>query len=216
MPHKLQIFDFDGTLFRNPLDTPENRKLYEKSTGLPWIIDKDLSRQLSKKHGRFIGIRRGWYGRAETLEPPLVPDPAPVNLFIQKACDAFLASKKDPESVTVLLTGRHAGIRHQVLRICGDGKLLKVRRKISKDGKLFVENLEPDVQTWFMGQDGPAPKGQKPTETLPWKIYMVEQFISIFPEVEQIEFWEDRDEHVIEFEALGDVLQKEITVHHIA
>jgi len=41
MPRKLDVFDFDGTLFRNPLDTGENRKKYEDHTGLPWIINKE-------------------------------------------------------------------------------------------------------------------------------------------------------------------------------
>ena len=121
MATQLDIFDFDGTLFRNPHDSPENRLKYEKATGLPWAINKEQSLELTKKHGKFIGVRRGWYGRKETLEPPLVPDPAPKSFFIPEPCEALLKSKVDPDTITVLMTGRHAGIKNQVLRIAGDG-----------------------------------------------------------------------------------------------
>ena len=215
MPSKIDIFDFDGTLFRNPLDTPQNRAKYEKKTGIPWIISKEKSRELSRKRGKFIGMRKGWYGRKETLSPPLVPDPATKDFFIQSTCDAFLKSKADENVQTVLMTGRHGGIKSQVLRICGDGKLVDVKRKGVKNGKLFVEQLDKNVMCFFMGDNGPDPEGKKPNETLPWKIWIIEQFVRLYPDLETIEIWEDREPHVDSFRELDELLDQKVIVNHV-
>lgn len=216
MPTQLHIFDFDGTLVNTPLDTPENRRKYEKDKGIPWIIDKKLSAKLSAKHRKHIGMRRGWYGRRETLEPPLVPDPTPKDFFVPKVCDEFRASKANEDAITLLMTGRHAGIMAQVLRICGDGKLIDVKKKGVKQGKLYVDCVDANVQCLFMGQNGPDPQGTKPNETLPWKFWIIEQYERVFPDLEKIEIWEDRSEHVIAFRELDDLFDEEVIVHEVS
>lgn len=215
MIKKLDCFDFDGTLFKNPLDTPENRKIYERAKGMPWLINKDESVRLTKRFKRFIPMRRGWYGRPETLEPPLVPDPAPADMFIQPICEALHRSKADPEILTLLMTGRHGGIKHQVLRIAEDGGLVKVRRRYNNDNKMFCENIDSDVTCVFMGEDGPAPKGNKPTETLPWKVWILEQYVELHPEIETVEIWEDREAHVNEFRSLDGMLAPKVLVNFV-
>ena len=212
---KLHLFDFDGTLFRNPQNTPENQRKYEEHKGIPWLINKEKSKELTRKFGRFIPIRTGWYGRAETLEPPLVPDPAPQHMFILWTCEEFLRSKSNPESLTLLVTGRHLGLKNHVLRIAGDGGLLKVHRKYSKQGELFCENIDEQATCIFLGENGPKPVGLKPSTTLPWKLWIFEQYINLNPDLEIIEIWEDRDEHVVEFSSLQDVLEQEVIVHHV-
>jgi len=212
---QLHIFDFDGTLVNTPLDTEENRRKYEKSKGLPWIINKELSRKLTAKHRKHIGMRRGWFGRRETLEPPLVPDPAPISIFVQEICDEFRASKANEDAITLIMTGRHAGIMAQVLRICGDGKLIDIKRKGVKDGKLYIDSIDADVTCWFMGQNGPDPEGRKPNETLPWKFWIIEQYVRLFPELEGIEIWEDREEHVKAFQELDELLDQTVVINHI-
>ncbi len=212
---KLDVFDFDGTLFRNPLDTPDNRRKYEQDKGLPWLIDKETSRQLSKKLGRFVPMRRGWYGRPETLEPPLVPDPTPSGMFLEEPRAAFLQSKADPSAITVLLTGRHVGLKNHVLRIAADGGLVKIRRKYSQEKQLFCDVADENVTCIFLGDNGPKPKGTKPSSTLPWKLWILEQFLDLHPELEIVEIWEDRDEHVKEFQALDEILEQKVIVHHV-
>ena len=200
---KLDIFDFDGTLVRTPVNTPENIKKYEKATGIPWIIDKNLARELSNKHGKHIGMRRGWFGRAETLEPPLVPDPCPRSLGITEVIDQFHESKRNKNTRTLIVTGRHAGLKSQVLRICGDLGLISVRRKKSEKEKLFVENLDKDVTLYCLGDDGPGKcktTPTKPNETFPWKMWLIEMFAEYYPELEEIEIWEDRQEHFLNFQ----------------
>jgi len=215
MPSKLDVFDFDGTLFRNPLDTPENRRNFENQTGFPWIINKDMSIELTIKHNKFIGTRKGWYGRAESLEPPLVPMPAPAEMFITQTVEAFHRSKADPDSQTMLMTGRHAGIQAQVLRIAHDGSLFKIDCQKSKEGKLFYKNIDQDVICHFMGENGPRPKGNKPNETLHWKIWILEQYMKVYPDIEIIEIWEDREEHVKEFEELNGLLADKVIVNFV-
>jgi hypothetical protein len=212
---KLNIFDFDGTLVRTPCDTPENRRKYEEAHGLPWLISKSQSVQLTRKHKRHIGIRRGWWGRRETLEPPLVPDPTPADLFITSTCKALLASKADPDCVSIVMTGRHRGISNQVLRILDDGGLVKVVRRPSQGDKLFIDLADENLQVYFFGDDGPRPNGNKPTSTLPWKIWMIDQFLSIYPETQLLEIWEDRIEHVEEFRQLNNCIEPNVEVHFV-
>lgn len=212
---KLDMFDFDGTLFNSPQNTEANQKLYEKVTGLPWLISKEQSREFSKKLGRFVPMRRGWFGKAETLEPPLVPDPAPADWFIKDVCEAFLASKADQETLTLIVTGRHVGLKKQVLRICKDGKLLKVQTKHGKDGKVYLESADDWAQIYFLGDNGPMSGDNKPAETLPWKLWLMEQFLDLHPSIEMVEIWEDRDEHVAEFLKLEDEWAMPVLVRHV-
>jgi hypothetical protein len=202
MPLKLDVFDFDGTLFHSPLDTPENRQKYERATGLPWLIDKEKSRELSKKHGKFIGMRRGWWGRGETLEPPLVAVPAPLEWFAEKPCADFRASKADPEALTTIMTGRYAKLRPHVLRILDEGGLVNVRRKHSKDGTLFCTVEDIDVQVFCLGEDGPGGSKDKPGDTFPWKVWMIQQFLETHPDITEVRIWEDREEHIVKFKEL--------------
>lgn len=208
---KLSIFDFDGTLFNSPSDTEENKLKYEKETGIPWLIDQEMSRNLSKKHGCNIGIRRGWWGRPETLEPPLVPSPAPLNWFDDKVREDFNNSKKDNSSLTIMLTGRYVKLKKQVCRILHEGNLVKF--EVSKDG--YYKWVDNDVTGYFLGDNGPKPNDKKPSETFPWKIWIIQQFLDLNKEIQTIEFWEDRDEHVEKFKSLEGTLAKKIIVNHI-
>ncbi len=203
MPRKLDIFDFDGTLFRSPVDSPENRAKFEESTGIPWIINKQLSKELTERHKKYVGMRSGWFGRAETLEHPLVPNPAPQDWFIQDVVQAFQKSKNDPDALTLILTGRHFGLRKQVLRILFDGNLVEIEKTESQDGKVFFTLIDPCVQLFCLGDNGPNPaSSKKPFETFPWKVWIANQFLEVFAEIREIEIWEDRPEHVEMFSGL--------------
>lgn len=211
--NKVSVFDFDGTLFESPLDTPDNRKKYEKATGLPWLIDKEMSRELTKKHKKFIPMRRGWWGKAATLEPPLVPIPAPSEWFKKEVVEAFHASKKNENDITLIMTGRHVGLKAQVCRILHEGKLVNFEVKNSKEGKTFYHCADDQVALYFLGDDGPRPKGNKPSETFPWKCWVLEQYLDVYPEIEAVEIWEDREEHVEKFKNLQK--PEKVIVNHV-
>lgn len=208
---KLHVFDFDGTLFRNPPNTPENRQKYEDDKGIPWLIDKQMAIKLSNRLRKPVGMRRGWYGRPETLEPPLVPDPVPDEMWIKPTVKAFLASKTDEDAMTLVVTGRHSGIKNQVLRILTDGNLVKTEWN---SGRYTV--ADADVQCFFLGDNGPFPDkvGRKPHETLPWKLWLFEQFLTVH-NFEEFEIWEDRAEHVESFREYGENIGQYTIVNHV-
>lgn len=196
--NEIHIFDFDGTLFNSPLNTPENRFNYEQETGIPWLVDKQKSAEILEKQKITVNPRSGWWGRPETLEPPLVPCPAPIDLFNLNVVDQYHKSKQNPSALTIIMTGRHKGLSKQVKRICCDGKL-------------FDE--DEDVLIFFLGDDGPDPQDQKPHETLPWKIWIVNQFIRKNPSIKKAVFWEDREEHIPHFLNLENL--EEVIVHQV-
>lgn len=214
MARRLHIYDFDGTLCRTPCNTPENHKKFEEKTGIPWIVTKEMSRQLTLKHKRYIPMRKGWFGRPESLEPPLVPIPAPPELFVAETCCEFHKSKADPDTFVLILTGRHIGLRNQVLRIAADGGLISVKTGTNKNGDCLY-NTDEKVVCLLLGDQGPKPKGRQPSETLPWKIWIVKQYVDLFDDLEIVEFWEDRSEHVEEFQKLEETLGISVVVHHV-
>jgi len=212
MIEQLDIFDFDGTLFRSPIDNEENRALFEKETGMPWIINKQEAEELSEKLGKHVGARNGWYGRAETLQAPLVPVPAPKELWIDKTVKAFFQSKSCKNTATVMMTGRHAGIQGQVLRILNEGNLVNCQ---IRNGKYFQD--DKDVTCLFRGQSGPAVKASPMpnTDTISWKLWIIEKYVTMLPELKHICIWEDRSEHVLSFQDFGEILEQSVVVIHV-
>jgi hypothetical protein len=65
---RLCIYDFDGTLVRTP-GSEEGVKLFEELTGKQWEIT-DPQQALANGYPEHF-IRRGWWGRAESLQHPV-------------------------------------------------------------------------------------------------------------------------------------------------
>lgn len=194
---KLVVIDFDGTLFKSPENTPRNIRLYEEATGLPWLISKELSVQLTQKHKKLIPIRRGWWGRYETLEPPITPDPVPGDWFIQETVNALKQAKTDPESLPIIMTGRYLALQNQILRILYDGKVIDIEKNMS-----IYKNID-SVPLLCLGMDGPVKDyTNKPSETFPWKCWIMEQYCLAY-QIDSIEIWEDREEHIEKFKLLN-------------
>lgn len=209
----LNIFDFDGTLVRTPCDTADNRKLYLETTGIPWVIDKKLARKLTNKLGRPIGMRRGWFGRRETLEPPLVPDPTPPELLNQEVKEAYVNSKSNDDAITIILTGRHLGLKHQVFRILGDLGIVEIERR-RVDGQINCTIMDGS-QILLLGDQGPfPPRIRLPGETFPWKQGIIQQYLDHF-DITKVEMWEDRRKHVVAFGEWFDDIDVDATIHYI-
>eukprot|EP01103_Thecamoeba_quadrilineata_P006146 TRINITY_DN15871_c0_g1_i1.p1 TRINITY_DN15871_c0_g1~~TRINITY_DN15871_c0_g1_i1.p1 ORF type:complete len:416 (+),score=79.80 TRINITY_DN15871_c0_g1_i1:33-1280(+) len=90
MVKTLAIFDFDGTLFRSPVPNP---KLWNRSV-LGLLYSAPSSGGL------------GWFQSTLTLSPPYIPSPPPLGFFNSEIFEAAQRSICDPNSVSVLLTGR--------------------------------------------------------------------------------------------------------------
>lgn len=210
---KLDVFDFDGTLAFTPENTQENVQKYEKYHGIPWLVNKEQSVALSKKLGVHVPIRRGWWGREETLLPPLVPNPAPASLFNQEIVDKYLQSKSDPETTTIILTGRYFKLKNQILRILSDGNLINVKKtKINTD--LFYHAQDPNVTLYCLGEKGLSQDANPPSETFPWKAWILDQYLDRY-DFEHVEIWEDREEHVEKFAELADLYSQIFKVNHV-
>jgi hypothetical protein len=85
---------------------------------------------------------------------------------------------------------------------------------VESKGKIYYKWNDSDVMGYFLGNNGPSPKGNKPAETFPWKVWLLEQFVDLHP-IKTIEFWEDREEHVENFRALDGALVEKVIVNHV-
>lgn len=170
---KLHIFDFDGTLVYSPL-----RQTFLKVKGLgngtaQQLYDKWLAD--NKKPKRKWS---GWFGRKETLLHPIFPRPLKDDMLNREVADLFLESKADDNVVTWMMTGRHQGIRHQVIDILMGYDLLEKR--------------DPKVELFFATR----------TPTLEWKKDTILEAV-MDRGITEIEMWEDRPEHVQAFNEFG-------------
>lgn len=213
MSKKLCVYDFDGTLFNSPCNTPEMLAQYERETGMPWVINSSNRSALVEKFGELPKRRSGWWGRGETLMPPLVPDPVPEHMWNRAVVDSFLKSKENPNERTLLLTGRHKGIRKHVLRILHQGGLLK-----TLGAEQDYEQADEGVIAHFLTERGPVTKFPIPNETLPWKMWIIKQYFEVDPSLTSIEFWEDREEHIPHFQKIDHYIGlhgMEVKVNHV-
>jgi len=148
------IFDFDGTIFKSP-DRNEGAKTYREATGMLFPY-------------------QGWWGRVETLSPPIVPEKPGEEWFIEETIKAYREDAKDENSKLYLMTGRPHKIRRRVIDILD-----------SYDLKFH--------EYYFRGH--PGSKGR---DTLEIKKNLIEAHV-LHPKLEILEIWEDRPEHVSEF-----------------
>lgn len=152
--NRLVIYDFDGTLFRSP-DREEGSSLYFEATGNHWP-------------------HAGWWGRIETLQPPVVPEPIPEALWIQETVEAHQKDVQDKDAFVVLMTGRPYKNRRRVQEI------------LSSKGLEFHRE-------YYRGM-----RGQTGRDTFDIKVNIIEQ--ELFHDgLNSLEIYEDRQEHLSAF-----------------
>lgn len=162
MIRRIAIFDFDGTLVNTP-----------------------------KKPVNWKG---GWWGRSSSLLPPHVPHHSELaesssHLLNEKVAAEYLKARSCKETHCVMMTGRHWGLRHEVMNILKAFKLAtdEDHQRLKEEGPHFV---------FISGGN-----------TLEGKIERINMFMEEFPGVEIVEMWEDREEHICEFRAHGEKLK---------
>jgi hypothetical protein len=160
---KLVIYDFDGTLFKSP-DDKEGKEIYEEETGKPWPF-------------------KGWWGRNESLLPPIVPQKPDPHWYIQDVVNNQKKDSEDPNAKVVLMTGRPVQIRNRVIEI------------LDHAGIRFND-------TFFAGQSGTKGSG-----TFEIKSNNIKRLLN--NDFDLLEIWEDRPEHVEAFIKLGQQLKKD-------
>ncbi len=181
---RIAIFDFDGTLIDT--DTPESGKtLWQNEFGFEWPF-------------------KGWWGRAESLDsriyfeknkdklsPEVYGKGISKNIFennpILKALQAYREQSSRPDTLTILLTGRHSGVGDLVTGIL-DSKGLTFDDYIYKTGNL---------------------------DTADFKVDVLNKLVIKNPRLQEIEIWEDRDDHLPIFQAWANNQHFKVLVHHI-
>lgn len=194
----LVVMDFDDTLVFTP-SPEEGIPEYEKTTGKPWYVkDKETAVQ----HGFDPKFRRtGWWGRQETLHPPIFNQtPDKLNPNVATALKSF---HNDPHTYTVIMTGRHAALQDRVKEI------------LAKYGVHANEY-------YFKGQKDLTkhPDYPKSNDTFDYKAFVIINRL-MSSEIQTVEIYDDREEHIAKFLQLGRNLKekwanlKTVLVHDV-
>ena len=150
---KLVVYDFDGTLFHSP-DKEHGEKIYKSKTGKDWPY-------------------KGWWGRLETLMPPIVPHHPDPSWYLNDVVQSQKGHKSNPNTDVVLMTGRHIGFKERVHDL--------------------LEKMNIDFHdTYFYGQSGTGGSTTFETKANNIRKLMNNGYTSI-------EIYEDRPEHIQSF-----------------
>ena len=188
---RLVIFDFDGTLANVP----------ERPT----------------KWGG-----KDWWGHPDSLSEPHFDGG-----MNDEVVSAMHRDQADPNTRVLLLTGRRGVISHRVRdvlrsqglhgrRIIPDSNK-DANRRFQQNLNMGHDSVHPDEETGheqhFSGDHVTEPdypktaKGKADGSTLAHKMYVINKCIT--PDIETIEFWEDRADHIPHFIKLGlDLMRK--------
>lgn len=147
---KVKVYDFDNTLVKTP-KREEAEAAYLAANGTPWPF-------------------QGFYGRLESLLPPVFPDAPDASFLITEVAECY---RKPEEAYKVLLTGRPMKMRSRVKEIC-------VR-------------LGCEFDDWFLRGH---PAFDNHGDTLQFKKSVLLNLLGRF---DALEMWEDREDHFVAF-----------------
>ena len=190
---KIDIFDFDDTLVFSPT-RDQARNIIDQHNAHALFADllDELADDLNHKSGY-------WY-MSQSLEPPIVPTPAPFRMLNKPVVRDFFSSARDPKRLTVVMTGRPPHLEKQVRRILDDFR------------------LKPD-RLMLMPKQG---------HTVDHKCQCIQNMLDELPQVMDIEVWDDRgpkksklmgkpeENHIKMFKDLLEKIHKTRTAKHPA
>lgn len=201
---KLVIFDFDGTL----ANTPTKPQAHEP------------------KHG-WKG--KDWWGSPESLQPPFFNGE-----LHDEVKQAFEAARRDPDTKTVLLTGRRGVVSPHVRNVLQTHGFFG-KRMIPDSNKKAAqhhagnehpnESLPGSHEEFYSGDHSTEPDypvyGKKPDgSTIAHKAYIIKNKL-VHNNLEQLDIWEDRPDHInpltrvlLELQKHYPMLQK-VTLHRV-
>jgi hypothetical protein len=173
---KLLIADFDDTLVYTPSDTDLIEGVPARQYYDMWLADNGMPPR------RF----QGWWGRKETLLPPifgkwdennrLVPPQDRLNHELVKTVKE---KQTDPDCISVLMTGRHIGMSHTY-----HGTKEHICKTILDAYGIYFDR-------YHYGSTG--------LPTLQFKLNTIQATLREFPSIRSVEIWEDRHPHTSEF-----------------
>lgn len=162
----LHVFDFDGTLVRTP-GPEEGKPAYRLATGKSW--------------------RGGWWGRPESLSPPVVLSPFPQNRVIDLVFSELEeVVTRSQTAVAVVVTGRIKPLRPAVLRILDEVCIARQNDTVPQGHS-------------FLHHDAVITHPGGGINTLDFKQQLFKQLLTSDPllqcSIKELHIWEDRLEH---------------------
>jgi len=131
---------------------------------------------------------RGWWSRRESLD---------MDVFENKPYEDVIADYKieaaNPTTFVTVCTGRIVPLRKQVQAI------------LDKNGLIFDEVILAGQKPWNKGAH----------DTLIFKINYLSDLQKRFPNLEEIEFWDDRNEHIPTFVQWGKLQEIPVKINHV-
>jgi hypothetical protein len=129
---------------------------------------------------------QGFWGRIETLSPPLVPEKPEADWWSSQVVLEAKRAAADPSTHTCLLTGRVG--------------------KFEKRVRELLETVEIRFDDHFFASG---------SATLPFKLATIEKLVQRSPGAKLVEMWDDRHEHAEDFETTIQKLGLEANVHRV-
>lgn len=147
-------------------------------------FDNTLART-PEKPKNWVG---GWWGRKESLLPPHLPSVNDIftempDFLEPKVLEEYNKAVADPHTFCVMMTGRHKGLKWIVMQLLNAFGINP--EGCNKRRAIFISG------------------GQ----TLQMKLENIEKMVLEFPNVNEIEMWEDRPEHIVEFRKYNEHLK---------
>ncbi|KAJ2783395.1 hypothetical protein GGI15_002607, partial [Coemansia interrupta] len=177
---RLTIIDFDNTLFKSPLPNPD---LWEQSL-IGMLKSTDL----------------GWFQDARTLSWPYLEYTE--RHWIESIEKLTEDESKRPDTLLMLLTGRsHAAYRGIILDLLSRRKNLRFDIVILKETPTRQSPLVSQVDFGALAGATPAPL------TFDYKMAVVEDTITAFPDITEIVMWDDRQQQCVKMQEYLSSLQ---------
>lgn len=167
----IKIFDFDGTTFNSPIP---NKELWD-------------SRMFGQLMSEVERGGYGWFQNTITLDDKYIQN----SDFNEDVVAEIRAANEDPDTVTVLLTGRTTAYEPQVKRILDSANLTFDHygfKPVAKKQKIYTMNFKQEF---------------------------IRDLVSMYGDVVSIEMWDDRRKHVDRFNEFLDILGLNGGVHFI-
>ncbi|KAJ1846021.1 hypothetical protein LPJ73_004661, partial [Coemansia sp. RSA 2703] len=192
---RLSIIDFDNTLFKSPLPNPD---LWDQSL-IGMLKSTDL----------------GWFQDARTLSWPYLEYTE--KHWIESIETLTELESKRSDTLLMLLTGRsHAAYRDIILDLLSRRENLRFDIVILKETPTRQSPLVSQVDFGTLAAATPAPL------TFDYKMAVVEDTITAFPEITEIAMWDDRDHQCVKMQDYLDSLHartsdqiKKVNVYHV-
>jgi len=148
----------------------------------------DIGKEMWLKAKGEKWAHRGWWSRRESLD---------MDVFENKPYEDVVADLDveiaRPNTFVSLCTGRIIPLRNQVQAI------------LDKNGFVFDEVILAGQKPWNKGAG----------DTLQFKINYLADLKNRFPNLEEIEFWDDRNEHMPTFKQWGKQQVVKVKINHV-